>query len=68
MISEDESETVEIEMKTMDWARELTEIYGWAIIKAIHQANQGLRTKSNGKFNASKLFKELDQMVPAEAH
>jgi hypothetical protein len=29
---------------------------------------QGLRTKHNGKFDASKLFKELNQIKPANAH
>jgi hypothetical protein len=31
-------------------------------------AIQGLRTKYNGEFDASKLFKELDQIGPAETH
>jgi hypothetical protein len=36
--------------------------------EGIHTAIQGLRTKSNGEFNASELFKELDQIQPAEMH
>jgi len=55
-------------MKTMDWARELTELIGRSNTKAIHHAIQGLRTKYNGEFDASELFKELDQTAPAEAH
>jgi hypothetical protein len=31
-------------------------------------AIQGLRTKYNGEFDASELFKELDQIGPAETH
>jgi len=36
--------------------------------EGIHTAIQGLRTKYNGEFDASKLFKELDQIKPADAH
>jgi hypothetical protein len=38
IISADELETVEVQIKTMDWARELTELYGRANKEAIHQA------------------------------
>ncbi len=37
-------------------------------MEAIHHTIQGLRTKYNGEFDASKLFKHLDQAPPAEAH
>jgi hypothetical protein len=64
VISVDESETVEIQKKTMDRTGELTELFSRANMEGI----QGLRTKHNGKFDASKLFKELDQIKPADAH
>jgi hypothetical protein len=31
-------------------------------------AIQGLRTKYNGEFDASELFKEVNQIRPADAH
>jgi len=68
MISADESETIEIQKMTMDWTRELAENFGRANTEGIHTAIQGLRTKYNGEFDASELFKELDQIQPAEAH
>jgi hypothetical protein len=68
VISTDESETIEIQKKTMDWTGELTELFGRANTEGIHTAVQGLRTKYNGEFDASELFKELDQIKPAEAH
>ncbi len=66
VISADESETIEIQKKTMDWTGELTELFGRANTEGIHTAVQGLRTKYNGEFDASELFKELDQIKPAE--
>ncbi len=68
VISADESETIEIQRKTMDWASELADLFGRANTEGIHKAIQGLRTKYNGEFDASELFKELDQIKPAEAH
>jgi len=68
VISADESETIEIQRKTMDWTGELAELFGRANTDGIHRAIQGLRTKYNGEFDASELFKELDQIRPAEAH
>jgi hypothetical protein len=59
VISADESETIEIQKKTMDWTGELAELFGRANTKGIHTTIQGLRTKNNGEFDASKLFKEL---------
>jgi hypothetical protein len=38
IISADESETVEVQIKTMGWARELTKLYGRANKEAIHHA------------------------------
>ncbi len=68
VISADESETIEIQRKTMHWTGELAELFGRANTKGIHKAIQGLRTKYNGEFDASELYKELDQIKPAEAH
>jgi hypothetical protein len=68
VISADESETIEIQRKTMDWAGELADLFGRANTEGIHKAIQGLRTKYNGEFDASELFKELDQIKPAEAY
>ncbi len=68
VISADELETIEIQKKTMDWTGELAELFGRANTEGIHRAIQGLRTKYNGEFDASELFKELDQIKPAEAH
>jgi hypothetical protein len=68
VISEDESETIEIQRKTMDWAGEIADLFGRANTEGIHKAIQGLRTKYNGEFDASELFKELDQIKPPEAH
>jgi hypothetical protein len=68
VISADESETIEIQKKTMDWTSKLPELFGRANTEDILRAIQGLRTKYNGEFDASKLFKELDQIKPAEAY
>jgi hypothetical protein len=68
VISADESETIEIQRKTIDWTGELAELFGRANTDGIHKAIQGLWTKYNGEFDASELFKELDQIKPAEAH
>jgi len=65
VISADESETIEIQKKNMDWTGERAELFGWANTEGIHTAIQGLRTKYNGEFDASKLFKELNQIQPA---
>jgi hypothetical protein len=47
---------------------ELAELFGRANTEGIHRAIQGLRTKYNREFYASELFKELNQIKPAEAH
>ena len=52
----------------MDWAGEIADLFCRANTEGIHKAIQGLRTKYNGEFDASELFKELDQIKPAEAH
>jgi len=68
VISADKSETIEIQKKTMDWTGKLAELFGRANTEGIHMAIQGLQTKYNGEFNASELFKELNQVRPAETH
>jgi len=62
------SAMIEIQKKTMDWTGELAELFGRANTEGIHTAIQGLRTKYDGEFDASKLFKDLDQIQPAKAH
>ncbi len=59
---------IEIQKKTMDWTRELAELFDRANSEGIHTAIQGLSMKYNGEFNASELFKELDQIQPAEMY
>ncbi len=68
VISADESETIEIQRKTMDWTGELAKLFSRANTDGIHRAIQGLRTKYNREFDTSELFKELDQIRLAEAH
>jgi hypothetical protein len=68
VISADESETIKIQKKTMDWTGELAELFCRANTEGIHTAIQGLRTKYNGEFDAIEVFKELDQIQPAETH
>jgi hypothetical protein len=68
VISANESETIEIQKNTKDWTGELAELFSWANTEGIHTAIQGLRTKYNGEFDVSKLFKKLNQIQPAETH
>jgi hypothetical protein len=49
VILADESETIEIQKKTMDWTGELAELFGRANTEGIHMAIQVLRTKYNGE-------------------
>jgi hypothetical protein len=49
VISADESETIEVKNKAMDWAGEITDLFPQGNKEAIHQAVQGLRTRYNGK-------------------
>jgi hypothetical protein len=62
VISADESEMIEIQKKTMDLTGELADHFGRANTEVIHMAIQGLWTKNNGEFDASELFKDLDQI------
>ncbi len=51
VISADESETMEIQTKTMDWAGELTELFSRANTQVNHQVIQGWRAKYNMEFD-----------------
>ena len=62
VISADESETIEIAIKTMDWAREITDLFHYENKDAIHQAVQGLCNLYNGEFDATVLLDQLDQL------
>ncbi len=62
VISADESETIEIAIKTMDWAGEITDLFHYKSKDAIHQAVQGLRNRYNGEFNTTVLLDQLDQL------
>ncbi len=62
VISADESETIEIAIKTMDWAGEIMDLFKYENKDAIHQAVQGLRTRYNGEFDATVLLNQLDQL------
>jgi hypothetical protein len=58
----DESEMIEIAIKTMDWAGKITDLFHYKNKDAIHQAVQGLRNRYNGKFDAMILLEQLDQL------
>jgi hypothetical protein len=62
VISADESETIEIAIKTKDWAGKITDLFHYESKDAIHQAVQGLRNQYNGKFDATVLLDQLDQL------
>ncbi len=62
VISADESETIEVKIKAVDWAGEITELFHHGNKDEIHQAMQGLRTRYNGKFDAAILLDQLDQL------
>jgi hypothetical protein len=67
-ISADESETIEVVIKTMDWAGEITDLFHYGNKEAIHQAVQGLRTRYNGEFNATILLDQLNQLKTPDTH
>ncbi len=52
IISADESETIEIAIKTMDWAVEITDLFHYENKDTIHQAVQGLCNRYNGEFDS----------------
>ncbi len=56
VITANESETIEVKIKTMDWAGEITDLFHYGNQEAIHQAVQGLRTRYNGEFDATILL------------
>jgi hypothetical protein len=62
VISADESETIEIAIKTMDWAGEITDLFHYENKDAIHQAVQGLRNRYNREFDTMVLLNQLDQL------
>jgi hypothetical protein len=62
VISADESETIKVAIKTMDWAGEITDLFHYENKDAIHQAVQGLRNRYNGEFDATVLLDQLDQL------
>jgi hypothetical protein len=62
VISADESETIEVKIKAMDWAGEITDLFHHGNKDAIHQAVQGLRIRYKGEFNATILLDQLDQL------
>ncbi len=62
VISADESETIEIAIKTMDWASEIKDLFHYENKDAIRQAVQGLPNHYNGEFDATILLEQLDQL------
>jgi hypothetical protein len=62
VISADESETIEVKIKTMDWAGEITDLFHYGNQDTIHQAVQGIRTRYNGELDATILLDQLDQL------
>jgi hypothetical protein len=61
VISADKSKTIKVKINAMDWAGEITDLFHHGNNEAIHQALQGLRTRYNGKFDATILLDQLDQ-------
>jgi hypothetical protein len=68
VISADESKIIEVKITAMDWAREITDLFHYRNKEAIHQAVQGLRTRYNGKFDATILLDQLDQLQNPDPH
>jgi hypothetical protein len=68
IISADESETMEVKIKAMDWAREITDLFHYWNKEAIHQAVQGLSTRYNSKFDATILLDQLDKLQNLDLH
>jgi hypothetical protein len=60
VISANESETIEIDIKTMDWAVKITDLFHYQSKDVIHQAVQGLWNRYNGEFDATVLLDQLD--------
>jgi hypothetical protein len=68
VISADESETIEVKIKTMDRAGKITDLFHYGNKEAIHQAVQELRTQYNGEFEATILLDQLDQLKIPDVH
>ncbi len=68
MISGEESKKIEIRIKAMDWAREITYLFCHGNKETIHQAVQGLRTRCNGKFDATIILDQLDNLQAPDSH
>jgi hypothetical protein len=68
VISADESETIEVSIKTMDWAGEIKDLFHYGNQEAIHQAVQGLRTRYNGEFDTTILLDQLDNLQTLDPH
>jgi hypothetical protein len=66
VISADESEMIEVKIKTMDWAGKITDLFYYGNKEAIHQAVQGLRTRY--EFDATILLDQLDQLKTPNLH
>jgi hypothetical protein len=62
IISADESETIEVKIKAIDWAGEFTDLFHHGNKDKIHQAVQGLRTRYNCEFDPTILLDQLDQL------
>jgi len=68
IISTNKSEMIEVIIKMMDWASEITVLFHYGNKEAIHQAVQGLRTRYNGEFDATILLDQLDQLKTSDTH
>jgi hypothetical protein len=68
VILADESKMIKIQIKAMDWAGEITDLFHHRNQEAIHQAVQGLRTKYNGEFDATILLDKLDHLSVQDPH
>ncbi len=68
IISADESETIEVKIKTMDWTGKITDLFHYGNQEAIHQAVKGLRTRYNGEFDTTILLDQLDHLQTPDPH
>jgi hypothetical protein len=68
IISADESETIEVKIKAMDWLGEITDLFHHRNKEAIHQDVQGVRTRYNGKFDATILLDQLNHLETPDPH
>ncbi len=68
VISTNKLETIEVAIKTMDWAGKITDLFHYGNKEAIHQAVQGLRTRYNAEFDTTILLDQLDQLKTPDTH